>query len=114
MTNPSSLVGTGDVDKGAIFNSEGTSVWAATPGFSVQPAELKEVVAAFKEPGDVKTIQGTGFHIAGEKYITLRVIENRSIYGKKVCRSWSHQSPTDSSLPQIHPSARLFLYDQGD
>lgn len=79
-----SLVGTGSVDKGAIFNSEGTSVWATTPGFSVTPAELKQVVAAYKDNQDIKSIQGSGFYIAGEKYITLRA-DDRSLYGKKVC-----------------------------
>lgn len=31
-----SLVGTGNIDKAAIFNSEGTSVWAASPDFKVR------------------------------------------------------------------------------
>jgi len=30
-----SLVGTGNLDKAAIFNAEGTSVWASSPGFQV-------------------------------------------------------------------------------
>ena len=33
-----SLVGTGNVDKAAIFNSEGNSVWATTAGFTVRHA----------------------------------------------------------------------------
>lgn len=33
---PFSLVGTGNVDKAAIFNAEGTSVWAASIGFTVR------------------------------------------------------------------------------
>lgn len=35
---PFSLVATGNLDKGAIFNAEGTSAWAASPGFTVRPA----------------------------------------------------------------------------
>lgn len=35
-----SLVGTGNVDKAAIFNSEGNSVWAASPGFTVRHQRL--------------------------------------------------------------------------
>lgn len=76
-------MGTGDVDRGAIFNSEGTSVWATTPGFSVTPAELKEVVGAFKNADSVRQ---NGLHIAKEKYFVLRA-DDRSIYGKKVCGS---------------------------
>ena len=30
-----SLVGSGNIDKAAIFNVEGTSVWANTTGFAV-------------------------------------------------------------------------------
>ena len=30
-----SLVGTGHFDKAAIFNTQGTSVWASSPGFTV-------------------------------------------------------------------------------
>ena len=31
-----SLVGTGNVDKAAIFNKEGSSVWATSQGFTVR------------------------------------------------------------------------------
>ena len=30
-----SLVGTGNLDRAAIFNTQGTSVWASSPGFTV-------------------------------------------------------------------------------
>lgn len=33
----SSLIGTGNIDKAAIFNSEGNSVWATSAGFTVRP-----------------------------------------------------------------------------
>lgn len=32
----SSLIGTGNIDKAAIFNSEGNSVWATSAGFTVR------------------------------------------------------------------------------
>ncbi|KAL8774559.1 MAG: hypothetical protein Q9209_000932 [Squamulea sp. 1 TL-2023] len=98
----SSLVATGNVDKAAIFNSEGTSVWASSPGFTVcavprfrefqdeparasnlvAPAEIKAVVASFADTSDVKKVQSEGFHIATEKFFTLKSDE-RSLYGKK-------------------------------
>ncbi|KAI9851548.1 MAG: profilin, required for normal timing of actin polymerization in response to thermal stress [Thelocarpon superellum] len=81
----SSLVGTGNLDKAAIFNSEGTSVWASSPGFTISPAEIKAVVAAYKDKGDasgVKAVQANGFHIAGERFVALKADE-RSLYGKK-------------------------------
>jgi len=77
-----SLVGTGHVDKAAIFNSEGNSVWAHTAGWQVSPQEMQTVVAAYKDTADPKKVWGTGLHIAGEKYVTLKA-DDRSLYGKK-------------------------------
>ncbi|KAL6718328.1 profilin, required for normal timing of actin polymerization in response to thermal stress [Lecanora helva] len=78
-----SLVGTGNVDKAAIFNKEGTSVWASSEGFTVAPAEIKEVIASYSDTADIKKIQSGGFRIAGEKYMTIKADE-KSVYGKKV------------------------------
>lgn len=82
-SNPNSLVGTGNVDRAAIFNNEGNSVWATSAGFTVSPTEMQEVVAAYKDSGDVKQVQSTGLHIAGERFIVIKA-DDRSIYGKKV------------------------------
>ncbi|KAK5938969.1 profilin, required for normal timing of actin polymerization in response to thermal stress [Knufia obscura] len=78
----SSLVGTGTVDKAAIFNAEGTSVWATSAGFQVSPQELKPIVSSFSDSSEPKAIQGQGFKVAGDKYFTLRS-DDRSLYGKK-------------------------------
>jgi len=77
-----SLVGTGNIDKAAIFNSEGTSVWASSPGFTVSPAEIKEVVASYKDTGDVKKVQANGLHVGGERFVVIKA-DDRSLYGKK-------------------------------
>ncbi|KAG8530055.1 uncharacterized protein KY384_005537 [Bacidia gigantensis] len=77
-----SLVGSGNVDKAAIFNKEGTSVWAASAAFNVSPDEIKAVVAHYADTTEPKKIFGSGFKVAGEKYVTLRADE-RSLYGKK-------------------------------
>ncbi|KAF1826042.1 profilin II [Dissoconium aciculare CBS 342.82] len=76
------LVATGSIDKAAIFNSEGDSVWATSAGFVVSPAEMKEVVSAYKDKGDIKQVQSSGIHIAGERFVVLKA-DDRSIYGKK-------------------------------
>ena len=117
-------MGTGCVDKAAIFDAKGTSVWAASPHFKVrqhlflyyfrglrhavptfdgflggggrrvggdlrltlgqqvEPSEIQSVVASFEEK-QPKKIFGSGFKIAGEKYLTIHA-EDRSVYGKKV------------------------------
>jgi len=77
-----SLVGSGSVDKAAIFNSEGTSVWASSPNFTVTPSEMKEVVGSFKDNGEIKQVQSNGLHIGGERYIVIKA-DDRSLYGKK-------------------------------
>jgi len=80
-----SLVATGNLDKAAIFNSEGNSVWATSAGFQVSPAEMQEIVNAYKDKGDangVKQVQSNGLHIAGERYVVLKA-DDRSLYGKK-------------------------------
>jgi len=80
-----SLVGSGHVDKAAIFDSEGTSVWATSPGFTVSPTEMKILVSSFKQganDGGVKEVQANGFHVGGEKFVALKSDESR-LYGKK-------------------------------
>ena len=49
----------------------------------MKPEELKEIVSAYKDTGDVKKVQSTGVHVAGERYVVIKA-EDRSIYGKKV------------------------------
>jgi hypothetical protein len=82
-SHPSSLVGTGNVDRAAIFNDAGNSVWATSASFTVSPTEMQEVVSAYKDTSDVKQVQSTGLHIAGERFIVIKA-DDRSIYGKKV------------------------------
>ncbi|KAK3679136.1 profilin, required for normal timing of actin polymerization in response to thermal stress [Recurvomyces mirabilis] len=76
--------GTNNVDRAAIFNTEGNSVWATSANFKVSPKEMEEVVAAYKDPGKdgVKSVQSSGLHIAGERFVVLKA-DDRSIYGKK-------------------------------
>jgi len=74
-----SLVSTGYVDKAAIFNSEGNSVWASSPGFTISPQEMAEVIACYKD--NTKAF-GSGFYIAGVKYVTIKA-DDRSLYGKQ-------------------------------
>ncbi|KAF2153731.1 profilin [Myriangium duriaei CBS 260.36] len=80
-----SLVGTNNLDKAAIFNSEGNSVWATSAGFNVSAAEMKEIVNAYKDKGDaagVKQVQSSGLHVSGERFVVIKADE-RSLYGKK-------------------------------
>jgi profilin len=81
---PFSLVGTGNLDRAAIFNSEGNSVWATSAGFQVSAAEMQAIVTAYKDPGTdgVKKVQSEGLHVAGERFVVIKA-DNRSIYGKK-------------------------------
>ncbi|CAN6668123.1 profilin [Trichomonascus vanleenenianus] len=73
------LVGSGAIDKAALFSSTGDSVWAQTPGFNVSAAEVSEILSGYK---DISGLQEKGLHVEGEKYFLLRN-DDRSIYGKK-------------------------------
>lgn len=53
-----------------------------TLGQQVEPSELQSVIASIDEKPP-KKIFGSGFKIAGEKYLTIHA-EDRSVYGKKV------------------------------
>lgn len=46
---------------------------------------MQEIVTAYKDKGTdgVKSVQSTGLHVAGERFVVLKADE-RSIYGKKV------------------------------
>ncbi|MCJ1430986.1 profilin, required for normal timing of actin polymerization in response to thermal stress [Xylographa pallens] len=48
----------------------------------VKPEELKEIVTAYKDTSDVKHVQSTGLHVAGDKYVVIKA-DDRSLYGKK-------------------------------
>ena len=48
-----SLVGSGNIDKAAIFNTEGTSVWASSQGFEV-------CQSCVGNGGCANTVQGSG------------------------------------------------------
>ncbi|KAI5917721.1 profilin [Camillea tinctor] len=79
----SSLVGSGHVDKAAIISVAGDSVWATSAGFTVQPAEMKNVVAIVTGTGDaIDKAHADGVHVAGERYVVTR-IEDRSLYARQ-------------------------------
>lgn len=78
-----SLVGTGHVDKAAIFSADGKGVWATSSGFQVSPQEMQEVVNSFKDTANPKSIQTKGLHVAGQKYFVLNS-DGDHIYGKQV------------------------------
>ncbi|KAH9909086.1 profilin [Xylariomycetidae sp. FL2044] len=79
----SSLVGSGHVDKAAIFSIAGDSVWATSAGFTVKPEEMKNLVAILTNNGDaVGKAHAEGVHVAGERFVITR-IEERSVYGRQ-------------------------------
>ncbi|KAJ6598217.1 profilin [Mycena vulgaris] len=73
------LVGSGKISKAAILGKAG-GVWAASPGYTLSAEEQKAVLAAF---GNVEAVQASGLRLAGQKFFTVQVVPDRSIYGKK-------------------------------
>ena len=88
----SSLVGTGTVDKAAIYSKAGDSTWAISPGFQVHPPDSQvadwqlsapEVTAICKGFDNSEALFGRGIKIGGEKYFTIRA-DDKAIQGRKV------------------------------
>ena len=52
----------------------------------VATKEIEEIVSSYSDKGDVKKVQSSGFHVASERYVTLKA-DDRSLYGKKVYQS---------------------------
>ncbi|KAG0024453.1 profilin, required for normal timing of actin polymerization in response to thermal stress [Entomortierella chlamydospora] len=71
------LIGTGKVSKAAIFGLDG-GLWAVTPGFSIEAAELDKLIKAFDDANDV---QEKGLYLEGQKYYYLRSSHN-SVYAR--------------------------------
>lgn len=76
------LLGSGNVDKAAIFGIEGPSAWATSAGFTVAPAEIKDIIAAYNDKSDIKAVQSDGLHVGGERFVVLKS-DDRSLYGKR-------------------------------
>ncbi|KAG0204714.1 profilin, required for normal timing of actin polymerization in response to thermal stress [Mortierella sp. GBA30] len=73
----SNLLGTGKVEKAAIFGIDG-SLWATSKGFNVGAVEIQKLIAAFN---DTNEIAANGLYLEGKKYFYLRSGEN-SIYAR--------------------------------
>ncbi|KAF7914021.1 uncharacterized protein EAF01_000427 [Botrytis porri] len=77
-----SLCGSGHVEKGAIYNLEGTSCWATSPEFQITPEEMAEVKKGLE--GATDSLYANGLHIAGERYVLTKVEDdNKVLYARK-------------------------------
>ncbi|KAH8751416.1 putative profilin [Hyaloscypha finlandica] len=76
----SSMVGSGHVNKGAIYSIAGDSKWAGSAGFELSPAEIQEVITGLS--GKPEKLFADGLHVAGERYVLTKA-EDRSLYARK-------------------------------
>lgn len=74
-----SLVGSGQMDAGAIFSVDGDACWAASTDFRATPEEVRTIVGAFS---DSSGVQANGFHVAGDKYIYVHH-DDRTVMGRR-------------------------------
>jgi len=99
------LVGSGHVDKAAIISVAGDSTWAATPGFSVNSAEIKTIIAVLEEKGNAgpasSKVFSEGIHVAGERYVAFN-IGLRHIYGRQGDKSGVVIVPTKQAILVAH------------
>ncbi|ATZ45216.1 Bcpfy1 [Botrytis cinerea B05.10] len=77
-----SLCGSGHVEKGAIYNLEGTSCWATSPDFAITPEEMAEVKNGLD--GKTDSLYANGLHIAKDRYVLTKVEDdNKMLYARK-------------------------------
>ncbi|OBT77164.1 hypothetical protein VF21_05057 [Pseudogymnoascus sp. 05NY08] len=77
-----SLLGSGNLDKGAIITAGGDAIWAITPGFDIQGDETKKIAAALAGGEAEDKMRADGIYIAGERFTFVQSRE-RHIYGRK-------------------------------
>ncbi|PMD54210.1 putative profilin [Hyaloscypha bicolor E] len=80
MSWQDSMVGSGHVNKGAIYSIAGDSKWAGSTGFELSPAEIQEVITGLS--GKPEKLFADGLHVAGERYVLTKA-EDRSLYARK-------------------------------
>ncbi|CZR63898.1 probable profilin [Phialocephala subalpina] len=78
----SSLVGSQQISKGAIYSAAGDSKWAATPGFELSAAEAKTIATELANPKTDSKVWSDGIHVAGVRYVVTK-LEDRSLYGRQ-------------------------------
>ncbi|RKF64272.1 Profilin-1A [Golovinomyces cichoracearum] len=66
-----SLLGSGHVDKCAIYGLKDGGKWAASAGFEVSPEELKTITNAL-ESNNYDKMYKDGFLVAGTRYVLIR------------------------------------------
>lgn len=94
------LLATNYVTEGVILGHNG-SVWAASPGLKIQPAEITALIAGFKENSP---LHATGVHINGVKYFTLRANDNE-VLAKKGPTGIACYKTTQAIVLGFHPES---------
>ncbi|KAJ5216432.1 uncharacterized protein N7498_002839 [Penicillium cinerascens] len=94
----SSLIGSGKIDRAAIFSGTGDSQWAASPGFSVGAEEIQSLVKGFNDAGSINT---SGLYIDGENYRMVKA-GDRSIYGRNEGKAGVLVVKTNKALIVAH------------
>ncbi|KAH8173144.1 profilin domain-containing protein [Sarocladium implicatum] len=78
-----SLIGSGNVDAGAIISVAGDSVWAASPDFQLSADEMKTIASILKGDSAAKDKAfGEGIYAAGTRYVLAKVDEDEGIYAR--------------------------------
>jgi profilin len=71
-----SLVGSGNIDKALICDVDGTTNWAASPGFTLSDEERAAIAKSFNDKSEPKKVISEGVKINGVKYMTIEASED--------------------------------------
>ncbi|KAH6996396.1 profilin [Ilyonectria sp. MPI-CAGE-AT-0026] len=102
-----SLIATGHVDQAALISAAGDSVWATSPGLTLQPAEMKVVASIVSGDAAAKDKAfADGLYIGGERYVMARA-EDRSIYARKGREGVAIAKTTQAIVVAHHSEAQV-------
>ncbi|TKR72805.1 hypothetical protein L596_020203 [Steinernema carpocapsae] len=93
----SHLIGTGNVSKAAIIGGDG-AIWAKSDNFKITEAEAVAAANGFKA---ADALLGTGLKFEGEKYLVLRVDDER-IIGKKASNGFFIYKSTQAIIIAVY------------
>lgn len=91
-----SLVATGHIDKAAIISAAGDSEWATSPGFKLEPTEMKAIADILSDASGARDrAYSEGLYVGKERYVMANADEN-TIYARQgrsgICVAKSQQA----------------------
>ncbi|KAK0391128.1 hypothetical protein NLU13_0630 [Sarocladium strictum] len=98
------LIGSGNVDAGAIISVAGDSVWAASSDFQLSAAEMKTLAAILTGDSAAKDKAfGEGLYVAGTRYVLAKADDEEGVYARSGRIGIAAAKSTQAIVVARHP-----------